>query len=83
MSKSAVSFGILFVTFFKERCYTHLGTCIVELIKHIYRAKISVCELGLEYGVWGMEFNFKLGVYKQEWHYQACLVFNPNPNVYY
>ena len=30
-----------------------------------------------------MEFNSKLGVYKEEWHYQACLVFNPNPNVYY
>ena len=42
-----------------------------------------VCELGLEYGVWGMEFNSKLRVYKQEWHYQACLVFNPNPIVYY
>ena len=32
---------------------------------------------------WGMDFNSKLGVYKQEWHYQVCLVFNPNPNVYY
>ena len=35
-----------------------------------------------EFGVWGMEFNSKLGVYKQKWHFQAFLVFNPNPNVY-
>ena len=41
------------------------------------------CELGLENEVRGMELNSKLGVYKQEWQYQACLVFNPNPNVYY
>ena len=26
----------------------------------------QVCEHGLEYGVWGLEFNSKLGVYKQE-----------------
>ena len=44
---------------------------------------LRVLELGLEYGVCGMEFNSKRGVYKQEWHYQACLVFNSNPNVYY
>ena len=46
-------------------------------------AFLRVCELGLEYGVWAMEFNSKLGVDKQEWHDQACLLFNPNPNVYY
>ena len=43
----------------------------------------GVCELGLEHGVLGMEFNSKVGVYKQEWHNQACFVFNPKPNVYY
>ena len=47
-----------------------------------YCSRIWVCELGLEYGVWGMEFNSKLGVNKQEWHHQVCLVFNPNPNIY-
>ena len=45
--------------------------------------EFRVCELVLEYGVWGKEFNSKLVVYKQEWHYQAWLVFNHNPNVYY
>ena len=37
----------------------------------------------MESEVWDMEFDSKLGVYKQDWLYQASLVFNPNPNVYY
>ena len=28
-----------------------------------------------------MEFNFRLGFYKQECHYQACLVFNLKPGI--
>ena len=54
----------------------------IQLTQRNY-IKIRVCELGLEYGVWGMESNSKLGVYKQEWHYQAGLIFNSNLNVYY
>ena len=42
-----------------------------------------MCELGLEYEVWGMEYNSKVGIYNQEWHYQACMVFNPITIVYY
>ena len=31
----------------------------------------QLCEFDLEYGVCGKEFNSKLGIYKQEWYYQA------------
>ena len=41
-------------------------------------------EIGLVYGVWGMEFNSKFGFYKQGdinkhvWYSIPSLVFNPN-----
>ena len=40
-----------------------------------------MCQHGLEFGVWSMAFNIKLGFHKQKWFSQTSLLLNLKPRV--